>query len=60
MARNHCLLHLSGKVAHEKTPNLLKLISLVKIYIAKPTKCNFVAYVSNLTVKIPEDVLKFT
>ena len=54
MARNHCLMHLSGKVAHEKTPNLLKLISLDKIYLAKPTKCNFMAYVSNLTVKITE------
>ena len=54
MDQNHCLMHLSGKVAHEKTPNFLKLISLVKIHLTKPTKCNFMAYVSNLTVKITE------
>ena len=58
MARN--LVPFSGRVAHEKIPNLLKAISLVKIYFKNLTMCNFIACVSNLTVKNLEDVPKLT
>lgn len=58
MARN--LMPFSGRVTHEKTPNLLKSISLAKIYLKNLTMSNFIVCMSNLTVKNPEDVPKLT